>query len=356
MPEDKLKLNRLLAQVAEQNASDLHLSVGKPPTLRIDGRLIPIEEEEVLSPDSVKELVLALLTDAQKERLLQRKEIDFSYTFEDKARFRVNAYFQKGTLAAALRLIPTKIKTLKELNLPEQLADFCKAQQGFFLSVGPAGHGKTTTIASMVDLVNHTRTDHIITIEDPIEYIFTQDKCMIDQREVHYDTVSFARALRSALRQDPDVIFVGEMRDLESIGAAVTLAETGHLVFSTLHTNNAPQTIDRMIDVFPPYQQNQIRVQLAGTLIGIVSQRLLPKRGGGLAVVTEVMKVTPAVRNIIREGKTYQLFSIIQTSAEEGMIPLDKSLAELVKSGVVDAGLAENYANDVKTFRGFLEE
>lgn len=356
MAVKKLELDALLSTVAERGASDLHVGVGKPPTLRVDDRLVPIGEKEVLDPEMAKDLVYALLTEEQRSRLEQEKELDFSYSFKDQARFRVNVYYQKGYLAAALRLIPTKIRTLEELNLPAQLKEFTMLRQGLFLCVGPAGHGKTTTIASLVDLINHERPEHIITIEDPIEYTFTQDKCLIDQREVYQDTNSFPLALRAALRQDPDVVLVGEMRDLETISTALTLAETGHIIFSTLHTNNAAETVDRIVDVFPPYQQNQVRLQLASTLVGICSQRLLPRRGGGRIVVTEVMRSNSAVKNLIREGKTYQINSIIQTGAEEGMQPLDKSIAEYVKSGEISEEDAYAYANDQNNLRTLLKE
>lgn len=349
-----MKLKELLSLVVARGASDLHLTVGKPPTLRIDDKLTPVEGAEELTPESAKKLILELLKPSQREKLEKNREVDFSYAQDEKGRFRVNVYFQKGNLAAALRLIPRKIRTLRELGLPESLAEFAKAQQGFFLAVGPAGHGKTTTCAALIDFINHLRYDHIITIEDPIEYVFTPDKCLIDQREVGEDTNSFPRALRSCLRQDPDVIFVGEMRDYETIATAVTLAETGHLVISTLHTNNAAQTIDRLVDVFPPHQQQQIRFQIANTLLGIVSQRLIPKINGGRVVAYEILKATPAVRNIIREGKVYQLDNIIQTSQEEGMVPLDFSLAKLVQEKVIryEDGLA--YALDKKGFERML--
>lgn len=343
-------LKKLLSTVIDREASDLHLTVGKPPTLRVDDKLMPIEGEDVLDSEKAKKLVLQLLTPEQKEKLETAREIDFSYSFNSEGRFRVNVYFQKGELAAALRLIPTKIRTLKELGLPENLLEFAKAQQGFLLSVGPAGHGKTTTCASLVDVINHCRTDHIITIEDPIEYVFTPDKCLVDQREVGFDTNSFPKALRSCLRQDPDVIFVGEMRDYETIATAVTLAETGHLVISTLHTNNAAQTIDRLVDVFPPHQQQQIRYQIANTLLGIVSQRLIPKISGGRIAACEILKAMPAVRNLIREGKTYQLDNIIQTSQEEGMMPLDLALAKLVENKTIKYEDGLSYALDKKNF------
>lgn len=350
-----MQLQDLLAEVVKQNASDLHITVGKPPTIRVNDQLIPIANQEVITPETAESLVLSLLTNEQREVLLQDKEFDFSYAYNDQGRFRVNAYFQKSYLAAALRLIPAKVKTFEELNLPEVLKSFANAQQGFFISCGPAGHGKTTTVAAMVDFINKQRSDHIITIEDPIEYTFIQDKCLIDQREVHLDTHSFPQALKSCLRQDPDVVFVGEMRDLETISTAATLAETGHLVLSTLHTNNASETIDRMVGVFPPHQQEQIRFQLASSLLGMISQRLIPRIDKpGRIVVAEVLKINSAARNLIREGKTYQLNNIILTSKQEGMISLDTSLAELVKSKIISKESALSYAIDQKNLSMLL--
>lgn len=351
-----MNLQKLLTEVINQNASDLHITVGKPPTLRVDDKLIPIPNQEVIAPEIAEILVFSLLTKEQKDILLREKEIDFSYAYNDKGRFRVNAYFQKGYLGAALRLIPAKVESFEELNLPaEQLKKFASSQQGFFIACGPAGHGKTTTIASIVGYINRTRTDHIITIEDPIEYTFIQDKCLIDQREVHLDTKSFPMALKSALRQDPDVVFVGEMRDLETISTATTLSETGHLVLSTLHTNNASETIDRMVGVFPPYQQEQSRFQLAASLIGIISQRLIPRIDReGRIVVTEILKINSAAKNLIREGKTYQLNNVILTGKEEGMISLDNSLAELVKAKVINKESALAYASDKKNLKTLL--
>lgn len=348
-----MDLKDLLSKVFEQGASDLHLTIKKPPTLRIDDRLVPVEGAKILGAKEVRELILALLSPKQKKELEKEREIDFSYALGNRGRFRVNVYYQSGQLAASLRPIATKIKTLKELNLPETLSEFCKAQQGFFLAVAPAGHGKTTTCASLIDIINKTRSDHIITIEDPIEYVFTPDRCLIDQREIGLDTNSFPSALRASLRQDPDVIFVGEMRDYETIATAVTLAETGHLVVSTLHTNNAAQTVDRLVDVFPPHQQQQIRSQVAGTLLGILSQRLIPRVRGGRIVAFEILKATPAVRNVIREGKTYQLNNIIQTSQEEGMMPLDLSLANLVEAGEISYENGLSYAQDAANFKRF---
>jgi twitching motility protein PilT len=270
--------------------------------------------------------------------------LDFSYSYTDKARFRVNVYFQRGNMAAALRLIPFKIKTLEELNMPPVLHDFTKPSQGFVIVVGPAGHGKSTSLAAMVDEINHKRSNHIITIEDPIEYVFNQDRCIIDQREVASDTPSFHRALRSVLRQDPDVIMIGEMRDAETIQTAITAAETGHLVFSTLHTNSASQTLDRIIDSFPAAQQNQIKSQIASTLVGIVSQRLIPRLSGGRIPACEVMITNSAIRNLIREDKIYQIDLVIETGIQEKMISLNRSLATLVRQGEISLENAQMYS------------
>src|SRR3990167_2767678 len=277
----KQKLNELLLVTAKQSASDLHIAVGRRPTIRVDSVLIPLAKESVLGKEDAEGLVGAMLTETQMKVLAEKRQIDFSYNFEDKARFRVNVYFQREFVAAALRLIPAEIRTIEELSLAPVLHDFARMNQGFILIVGPAGHGKSTTLAAVLYEVNHTRNDHIITIEDPIEYIFSQDRAIVSQREVGNDTHSFADGLRAILRQDPDVIMVGEMRDPETIATAMTAAETGHLVFSTLHTNSASQTIDRIIDSFPPNQQGQIISQLASTLVGIISERLIPRVGGG---------------------------------------------------------------------------
>lgn len=345
------KLEQLLEVVAKESASDLHISSGRPPTLRLDGRLVPLVKYGPLSAEDTEGLSLALLDEVQKKFLFEHKEIDLSYTYRDKARFRVNVYFQSNNLSAALRLIPAKIRTIEELELPSVLHRFTAPAQGFFLAVGPSGHGKSTTLAALVDEVNHTRTEHIITIEDPIEYIFTQDRSIIDQREVGRDTKSFSYALRSVFRQDPDVIMVGEMRDSETIATAITAAETGHLVYATLHTNNAAQTIDRIIDSFPPAQQHQVRSQLALTLLGVVSKRLVPKIDGGIVPACEVMIANAAVRNLIREQKVHELDLVIETSADQGMISLNRSLANLVKQGAISLETAEMYSLDSNEIR-----
>lgn len=355
MPEKELsKIEGYLEIVLQNSASDLHINLGRPPSIRVDAKLIPIEGEADLDQKKAEELVFALLSKEQKEKFIKERELDFSYSYHDKARFRVNVYFQNSSPGAALRLIPKTIFKLEELGLPAQIADFTNYHQGFVLVVGPTGHGKSTTLASMVNLINQTRNEHIITVEDPIEYTFVQDKCIVSQREVFEDTKSFARALKSALRQDPDVVLVGEMRDLESIQAALTIAETGHLVFSTLHTNDASQTIDRIIDVFPPHQQNQIRIQLAAALLGIVSQRLVPRIGGGRVPVVEVLKSNSAVKNLIREGKTHQINNIIQTGVEEGMIPLNNALVDLVEKGVISAENAYAYTNNPRELKTMI--
>ncbi|MDO8557526.1 MAG: PilT/PilU family type 4a pilus ATPase [Candidatus Jorgensenbacteria bacterium] len=327
----KQKLNELLLITARESASDLHIAVGKYPTIRIDSVLIPLTKESVLTKEDTEGLVLAMLSDEQKLRFSQLKQLDFSYNFEDKARFRVNVFLQRGFMAAALRLIPAQIRTIDELGLPTILHDFARLQQGFVLVVGPAGQGKSTTLAAVLDEVNHARNDHIITIEDPIEYQFAQDRCIISQREVGQDTTSFHDALRAVLRQDPDVLMIGEMRDPETIATAMTAAETGHIVFSTLHTNSAAQTIDRIIDSFSPEQQGQIISQLASTLVGIISQRLVPRLGGGRIPAVEIMLTNPAIRNLIRERKIYQIDLVIETSVQEGMISLNRSLVGLIK-------------------------
>lgn len=337
-------LKELLTLAVKGQASDLHLSVGHPPILRIAGQLSPLIKKNKLTPEDTQELAFALMTTPQKERFLKKKDIDFSYNFESKARFRVNIFFQNLGIGVALRLIPNIIPTLKELNLPAVLSQFTQPAQGFVLMTGPSSHGKSTTLAALIDQINHSRTDHIITIEDPIEYVFEDDKCIIDQREVYQDTLSFARALRATFRQDPDVIMVGEMRDPETISTAITAAETGHLVFATLHTNSASQTIHRIVDSFPSSQQNQIRAQLSGSLLGVVSQRLIPRLRGGLIPACEIMISTPAVGSLIRENKIHELPLVIETSAGKGMISLNRYLADLVKKGEISIKSALSYS------------
>lgn len=343
------QMGQLLELVVSHNASDLHLTVGVKPTLRIDGVLHAVEEHPVLTPERAEGLVFSMISKDQKERLEEELELDYSMPYADKARFRCNVYFQRGYIAAALRLIPASIKSYQELGLPTSLSGFSKLSQGLVLFAGPTGHGKSTTQAVLINDINVNRGAHIITIEDPIEYTHVHKKSIIDQREVNQDTKSFARALRAVLREDPDVVLIGEMRDPETMAAAMTIAETGHLVFATVHTNDAPQTIDRIIDSFPSYQQNQVRSQLAQVLEGVVSQRLLPKIGGGRVPAVEVMVATTAIRNLIRESKTHQIPGIIQTSSEEGMVSMEKALAERVEEGLARYEDAQLYANDQKS-------
>lgn len=331
------KMKNLLRLVAQQNASDLHLVVGRYPTLRLDGKLYPLTKEEILSIEDAKALSDVLMTEENKKKLLAEGQVDFSYNFEDKARFRTNVFFQKGNVSVAMRLISGSIRSLEELNLPSTLYDFLRNTQGLLLVTGPVGHGKSTTLSAMIDYINHNEDKHIITIEDPIEYVYEQDRCIINQREVGRDTKSFREGLKSVFREDANVVLIGEMRDLDTIGTAMTAAETGHLILGTLHTNDSSQTIDRIIDVFPAHQQNQVRSQLASVLLGVISQRLLPKIGGGRVPAVEIMIKNHAVENLIRENKSYQIDSVIETSLRDGMISLDKSLADLVQRGMVTA-------------------
>jgi len=345
------EISKLLEMAIKRNASDLHLTVSVKPTLRIDGRLIPIEDETVLTGQSCQQLIAEFISEEQKTRLQAKKEIDFSFQYGDQVRFRVNVFYQKGYIAAALRLLPTQIRTIKELGLPPILEKFALASQGFVIVTGPTGHGKSTTLAAIIDHINKTRAEHVITVEDPIEYVFKNERSIVQQREVFNDTNTFARALRSVLREDPNVVLIGEMRDLESIEAALTIAETGHLVFTTLHTNTAAQTADRVVDVFPPHQQQQVRSQLANVLLGVISERLIPKIGGGRVAAVEIMLANSAVRTVIREGKTHQLPNIIQTSVSEGMINLDKVLADFVSRGEIKLDDALTWAQDPKALK-----
>lgn len=338
------QLKELLKETCQAQASDLHLSVGNRPTLRINGVLAPLIKRKALTPEETQGFATSLMNEDQIQRFFKEKELDFSYNFENNTRFRVNVYLQRGFISIALRLIPSKIRTFEELNLPPILRQFCRSNQGFVLVTGPSGHGKSTTLASLINEINHTKADHIITIEDPIEYVFQNDHAIVDQREVYQDTLSFARALRATFRQDPDVIMVGEMRDLETMATAITAAETGHLVFATLHTNNAAQTIHRIVDSFPPEQQTQVRNQLAGSLLGVLSQRLIPRIKGGLIPACEIMFNTPAVANLIRENKVYEIDLVIETSVEAGMISLDRALADLVKRREISLENAAAYS------------
>lgn len=341
------RIEILLEEVIKKKASDLHLQVGLPPMLRVDGALTPVSGSDVLNEESVETLIFAILDEDQKQILLKDKEFDFSFAFGDLGRFRVNAFHERGNMAAALRLIPNQILSIEQLQLPEVVNKFADYPRGLVLVTGPTGSGKSTTLAALVDKINSERAAHIVTIEDPIEFTHKSKKSVIVQREVHYDTYSFSAALRSSLRQDPDVVLIGEMRDLETIAAAITIAETGHLVFATLHTNSASQSIDRMIDVFPPHQQPQIRAQLANILMAICSQRLIPSIGGGRVAAAELLIATPAVRNIIREGKSHQLEAVIQTGAEFGMQSMDKTLVNLIHNGTITYDEARNYAVDL---------
>ncbi len=338
------ELEDLITTVIRENASDLHLSVGRHPMIRVQGQLLALTQKAVLTPDIVEGLIFAILGKERKETFLRTKELDFSFDHKGRARFRVNVYFQKGFLGCAMRLVPVKIRTLEELSVPQTLKDFARKEQGFFLVVGPTGHGKTTTLAALIDLINHERAEHIITIEDPIEYLFTEDRSIITQREVGSDTADFKVALRSVFREDVNVLMLGEMRDYETIATAVTAAETGHLVLSTLHTNNASQTIDRIIDSFPAAQQSQIRAQLASTLLGIYSQRLVPRISGGQVPAYELLISNTAVRNLIRENKTQELDLVIDTSSQEGMVSLNRSLVELLRKGEITMESAIGYS------------
>lgn len=338
----KAKMDDFLAYAEEKNASDLHISTGYPPMLRVDGKLISIGNQ-IMQLERVRELFESILTPEQQEALKADLDIDFSHSIQSGTRFRVNIYHKKEQLAGAFRLIPSRIRTIAELGLPDVIYDFAKLPHGLVLVTGPTGHGKSTTLASIIQEININEAKHIITIEDPIEYVFPRAKSLVDQREVGTDVKSFSRALRAALREDPDVVLVGEMRDFETIASAITVAETGHLVFSTLHTNSAAQSIDRMIDVFPDAQQAQIRAQLANVISAVVAQRLVPVQRGGRKAVLEIMIANAAIKNAIREGKTYQIDNMIQTSAELGMITLEKSLVKLIRSGDLTVEAAQNY-------------
>ena len=345
----------LLEQVVDRGASDLHLTSGTPPVLRMNGVLHRLDTYPRLEPDQLQRMIYSILTQKQRERLEQDLELDISYALPGKGRFRVNVYFQRDSLGAAFRMIPFEIKSIQDLGLPAQIEDFARLPRGLVLVTGPTGSGKSTTLASLVDVINSERDQHIMTVEDPIEFLHQHKRCMVNQREVGHDTQSFAMALKHVLRQDPDVILIGEMRDLETIQTALTAAETGHLVFATLHTQDAPQTIDRVIDVFPPFQQQQIRVQLAVTLQGVVTQQLLPTSDGrGRTVGCEILVATPAVQNLIREAKIHQVYSTMQAGAKFGMQTMDQHLAALVKSGRITFETAAERCHSIEELNRML--
>ncbi|HEY7892102.1 MAG TPA: type IV pilus twitching motility protein PilT [Solirubrobacteraceae bacterium] len=345
----------LLMEVVSRRASDLHLSAGSPPTLRIRGRLTPLRDYPVLSSTETREIVYSILNNDQRQRLETDWQLDFAYSVPGHARFRVNAYYQRGAIGAAFRLIPFGLVSIDELGLPLAVHDFTRKPRGFVLVTGPTGSGKSTSLAAMIDEINSTREEHILTIEDPIEFLHSHKKCLVNQRELGSDAQSFGDALKAAMRQDPDIILVGEMRDLETISTALTAAETGHLVFATLHTQDTAQTIDRMIDVFPSHQQGQVRVQLSVALQGIMTQQLLPTAdGSGRVVACEVLVPTPAIRNLIREGKTHQIYSVLQTSSSAGMQTMDASLATLVRQGKVSMQTAESRSSTPEELKRLL--
>jgi len=344
------EMQRYLDYAISKNASDVHIMVGVPVTLRVDGKLFSIPEVEAVSEAKAKELIAGIVSADSLNVLEQKKEIDFSFGYQN-MRFRVNIYYQKGSIAGSLRLIPSQIRNFQELGLPPILEKFTSQSQGFVVIAGPTGSGKSTTLAALIDKINEERRSHIITIEDPIEYVFEHKKGIVSQREIGQDTNTFARGLRSALREDPDVVLVGEMRDLETIDAALTMAEPGHLVFTTLHTNSAAQTTDRIVGVFPPHQQQQVKSQLANVLLGVVSQRLIPRVNGGRVMAAEIMVSNSAIKSLIREGKVHQIPNIIQTSASEGMISLDKVLSELVSRGEISMEDALSWSLDPKSFK-----
>ena len=348
------ELEQLITTVIKEGGSDLHLAAGRHPTIRVAGALIPLLKHRVLSKEDTLGFVTELLTPENKKRFLETKEIDFSYSYKDQARFRGNGYFQQGAVGFALRLIPRKIRTLEELNLPPILATFAEKQQGFFLVVGPVGHGKTTTLAALIDLINSARSEHIITIEDPTEYIFEEKHSIIDQREVKIDTKDFQTALTAMFREDVNVVMIGEMRESETITAAVTAAETGHFVLSTLHTNNAAQTIDRIIDSFQADQQGQIRLQLSETLTGIFSQRLVPRISGGLIPAYELLIANSAIANLIRERRTHEINTVIETGLEQGMIDINRSLIDLVRRNEITVADAYRYTTNPRSLERMM--
>jgi len=348
-------LKKLLDIAIAQNASDLDISVGHAPNIRITGQLVPLSQEKIIMPQDSEGLAFSLMSDFQRKKFLAEKEMDFSYQHEDKGRFRVNIFFQRGAISLALRFIPSKIRTIEELNLPPILHDLTTRPQGLVLVTGATSQGKSTSLAAMLDEINKTRAVHIITIEDPIEYTYSPERAIVDQREVDIDTLSFNNALRAVLRQNPDVIMVGEMRDLETISMTITAAETGQLVFATLHTNSASQTIHRIVDVFPAEQQGQIRFQLASSLLAIISQRLVPRIKGGFVPACEVMICNNAVSSLIRENKIHEIPAVIETSAKEGMISFSRAIVDLVRKKEISLKSATDYATDPGEVRNLLK-
>src|SRR5687768_11810425 len=345
----------VLNRMVEIRASDVHLSPGFAPAVRARGKITPLDDYPPLTPQDTREIVYSILNDSQRKAFENNLQLDLAYAIPGVARFRVNVFFQRGAISAAFRHIPEKIESLESLGLPQILEEFCRKPRGFVLVTGPTGSGKSTSLASMIDLINEERAEHILTIEDPIEFLHKHKQCIVNQREIGSDAIDFAGALKSALREDPDVILVGEMRDLETISTALTAAETGHLVFATLHTQSTAQTVDRIIDVFPPHQQQQVRMQLSIALQGIVTQQLLPTADGSARVcASEVLVPTPAIRNLIREGKTHQIYSTLQTSGAVGMQTMDSHLAQLVRAGTITRTLAEQRASVPEEFKRLL--
>lgn len=343
-----MDMKKILEMCVQYNASDVHVMVGIPPMLRLHGKLLTVPETKAITPSQAEDVINGLLSEQQRELLKIDRELDFSYTIAGGARFRVNVYYEKGNVAAALRYIPASIRTLEDLHLPTIIGKLTEMKQGLVLVTGPTGHGKSTTIAAMIQRINQERSEHIVTIEDPIEYVHTPLKSIISQRELHSDTHSWGIALKSVLREDPNVVLVGEMRDYETIEAAITIAETGHLVFATLHTNSAAQTIDRIVDVFPEKEQQQIRGQLSLSLEAVIAQRLIPSEDGSRVAIAEILIATPAVRSLIRDGKSHMLTNVMQTSTESGMKTLDMALVEAYRAGKISLTIARDYALNVE--------
>jgi len=349
------RLDKYVDLLVAQNGSDLHFSAGNLPAIRVENKIVQMKGEKVIAQSDMEALVKKLLSEEKKEQLYKERQVDFSLEVKKDARFRGNIFFQKGNLSMALRLIPGKVKSLKELNIPEAIYSFAEKKQGLFLVVGPNGNGKSTTLAALVEYINTNKQQHIVTLEDPIEYVYTSKQSLVEQREISLDAVDFQNALKSCFRESVDVILVGELRDLETISMAMTAAETGHLILGTLHTNDSVQTIDRIIDIFPPYQQNQIRCQLANVLLGVVSQRLVKRSGGGRIPAMEILIKNKAIENLIRQNQTHQIPNVLETSSDSGMISMDRYLAELVKNGEVDLEESRQYVSDESVFEMLLE-